>query len=188
MFLSCDFGISNRILSLHPRIRPWKLPFHFCLTLKMLQHSAWRKFLALLSCFLTLKPSWFLKHLSESILKITSDWDRAQKPLLFSCFHLICIQISFFFFFFSRNKHFFWSSLGVPLGWCSQCLPGTPHHKLLQWPLQKKTKKKRDAFSLYKNKSEHGIYISLAFIRVIHNLGEQVKFHCRPGEGFFHNL
>lgn len=112
MFLNWDFRISNRIpWILPPRIRCWKLPFYFCLTLKMLQHSAWCKFLALLSCFLTLKPSSFLKHWSESILKITSDWDRAQKPLLLSC----SILFAFRYFFFSRKEHFFCSSLGFTL-------------------------------------------------------------------------
>lgn len=81
------------------------------LTLKMLQHSAWRKFLALLSCSLTLKPSWFLKHLSESILEITSDCNGAQKPLLLSCSILFASR----FFFSSRKEHFFCSSLGFTL-------------------------------------------------------------------------
>ena len=55
MFLKQDLGIPNRILCLNPRLRPWKLPLSFCLTLKMLQHCTWCKFLALLACFLTLK-------------------------------------------------------------------------------------------------------------------------------------
>lgn len=116
MFLNWDFGISNRILCLHPRIRPWKLPFHFCLTLKMLQHSAWCKVLALLSYFLTLKPSWCLKDLSESVLKRTSDWGRAQNHCGFpSCLHPD-------FFFPPEKKHFFWSSLGfTPVIFLSTC-------------------------------------------------------------------
>lgn len=171
MFLNWDFGIPNSILCLNPRIRPWKLPLNFFLTLKMLQHSAQRKFLALLSCVLPLKPSWCLKDFEFECTQKNLRWNRAQKPLLLSLFHPICIQI--------RNIF-----SGVPLGSlqlvfsvCARYISSqvlADHYKIGLGG-------KEMPFLYITIKLSVEFMYQFSICRVIHKLGEQVKFHCLPG-------
>lgn len=121
MFLNWDFGIPNSILCLNPRIRPWirpwTFPLNFCLTLKMLQHSAWRKFLALLSCFAFLSFNFKTQLVSERF-----EFECTQKNLRLRQSSEATAAFMFPSYLHPDKKHFFWSPLGLtPVGVLSMC-------------------------------------------------------------------